>query len=105
MMKKMTIAVPEEIVRAIDRVARERNTTRSGLISDLLRRATRARSDAELRRIVDDLFADPRVAREQLDTAEAFGGAGRSDGTEWPWPPRRPPRRPQRRRRERPGRA
>jgi metal-responsive CopG/Arc/MetJ family transcriptional regulator len=81
--KKIAISVPEDVVRAVDRVARRRRTTRSALISQLLRQAARAHGDAELKRIIDELFAEPEVVREQVETAEAYGRAGRPEGTEW----------------------
>ena len=39
---KITISLPQSLLELADRIARERSTTRSGLIADLLRREARA---------------------------------------------------------------
>jgi hypothetical protein len=50
---------------------------------DVLARVARARTDAEISRRVDALFADPRVTREQAATARTFRHAAPRAGTEW----------------------
>jgi metal-responsive CopG/Arc/MetJ family transcriptional regulator len=81
--KKFAISIPEDVMEQIDRAAADRGLTRSGFISDALRRIARARSDSEITRRVDALFADPAVAEEQRETAAAFRAAAPRRGTEW----------------------
>lgn len=81
--KKIAISVPEEVLTAVDRAAAERSVTRSRFITDVLRRVAAARTDAEVRRRVDELFSDPRIAGEQRETARAGAAALRDRESEW----------------------
>ena len=75
----VALTIPEEVLEAVDAVARERGESRSGFISSVLRAAMKARSDAELTRRLDAIFADPGVAAEQLRVADEMDSAG----TDW----------------------
>ena len=81
--RKFAISVPESVMRHVDRAARRRGMTRSGFVSHVLARVAEARTDAEISRRVDALFADPEVAREQRKTARAFRRRAPARGTEW----------------------
>jgi metal-responsive CopG/Arc/MetJ family transcriptional regulator len=74
--RKIAISVPEDVVRQVDRAARRARLTRSAFITDLLRRGAAARSDAEVTRRVNEVFADPELANEQVRASEDFLGAG-----------------------------
>jgi metal-responsive CopG/Arc/MetJ family transcriptional regulator len=76
---KIAITVPQEIVTAVDRAARERRESRSAFISHVLREALRARRDAEITRRLDELFRNEAVAAEQRRTARELDVAG----TDW----------------------
>jgi len=43
----------------------------------------RARTDAEIARRVNDLFSDPEIAREQLETTKQFRRIAPRGGAEW----------------------
>jgi hypothetical protein len=77
--RKTAVAIPEEVLDQVDRAAKERGESRSRYISRILRAAMRARRDAEVTRRLDDLFADERVAKEQLHGARALDAIG----TDW----------------------
>jgi metal-responsive CopG/Arc/MetJ family transcriptional regulator len=81
--KKIAISVPPDVIRQVDLAARERGVTRSRFITDLLRKAARARSDAEVTRRLNELFADPEVAAEQRREARMWVQAMPKDGWEW----------------------
>jgi hypothetical protein len=81
--KKIAISVPEDVVAAVDRAAEERGLTRSRFISDVLRQVAGVRTDAELSRKINEVFADPEIAREQRDTAERTLRARPDCGDEW----------------------
>lgn len=81
--KKIAISVPEEVLAAVDRAAARRSVTRSRFISDVLRRVAAARSDAEVRRCVNELFSDPEIAGEQREAARAGAAALHDDECEW----------------------
>lgn len=76
---KIALTIPEDVLQAVDAAARERGESRSGFVSRLLRAAMRARSDAEVTRRLDEIFADPKVAAEQLRVADELDSAG----TDW----------------------
>jgi len=76
---KIAVTVPEDVLEAVDAAARQRGESRHGFISRVLRAAMKARSDAELTRRLDAIFADPAVAAEQLRVADEMDRAG----TDW----------------------
>lgn len=80
---KIAISVPREVMVEVDRAARERGVARSRFISDMLRLVAQARSDAEVTRRLDAVFADARVASEQRSDAERDLAAGSRNGAEW----------------------
>jgi hypothetical protein len=63
--RKTAIAVPEDVLEAVDRAAHDRGESRSRFISRVLRLAVRARRDAEVTRRLDALFADESLRGEQ----------------------------------------
>ena len=71
--RKIAISVPEHVLAQVDAAAAERGENRSRFITQMLVLLARARTDREIRRRVDAVFADPEVAREQLRTARASG--------------------------------
>lgn len=82
---KVTISLPANLVKYADHLARERVTTRSGLIASLLQKEERSRIEelmetgyremaSENQRIADDSF--PFVA-EQLNKQTKWGGRGK----------------------------
>ena len=76
---KTAIAVPRELLDAVDRAASERGESRSRYITRVLRAAVRARRDADITRRLNDLFADPAVADAQRRAATDLDSAG----TDW----------------------
>ncbi len=81
--KKFAISVPEDVMEQVDHAAAARGISRSRFIADVLRKSARARTDAEVTRRLNELFADEAVAAEQRDTATTLQGAASSSGTEW----------------------
>ena len=64
-LRKTAIAVPDELLAAVDRVARSRRETRNRFVTRVLEQAVRASRDAEITRRLNDLFAAPEVAEQQ----------------------------------------
>lgn len=62
----------------VDEAAAERGENRSRFITHMLTLLAQARTDREISRRVDAMFADPEVAREQVKTA---GGCQNEQGT------------------------
>ncbi len=81
--RKLAISVPEEVIRKVDQAAKRRGMTRSGFITDVLSHVARARTDAEIARRVNDLFSDPEIVRDQVETAKQFRRIAPRRGAEW----------------------
>jgi hypothetical protein len=81
--KKVAISVPVEVIEQVDQAAKQQGVTRSGFITDVLRRVARARHDADITRRINQLFADPDVAAEQKRTARDFHAISSEVGTKW----------------------
>jgi hypothetical protein len=76
---KTAIAVPADLLRAVDVIAHERGESRSRFVQHLLHAAVRSRTDAEVTRRLDALFADPALAERQRRETEEMDSAG----TDW----------------------
>lgn len=81
--RKFAISIPEDVMKQVDRAAASRGVTRSRFIAEVLRRAAQARSDAEITRQLDRVFADTAMSREQRRRARALQSAKPRAGTEW----------------------
>jgi metal-responsive CopG/Arc/MetJ family transcriptional regulator len=73
--RKIAISVPEQVLAQVDAAAAERGENRSRFITQMLVLLARARTDREISRRVNALFAEPEVAREQRGTARASAKA------------------------------
>jgi metal-responsive CopG/Arc/MetJ family transcriptional regulator len=83
-LRKTAIAVPEELLAAVDRVARSRRESRNQFVTRVLRHAVRARRDAEITRRLNELFATPEVAKQQSQEAADLDRLG-SDWADERW--------------------
>ena len=83
-LRKTAIAVPDELLAAVDRVARERHETRNRFVTRVLEQAVRARRDAEITRRLNELFASAETAEKQRDEAAELDAAG-TDWTDERW--------------------
>ena len=81
--KKIAISLPPQTLKQIDQAAKETGESRSGFIARICMLAATAKSDRDIRRRINKLFADPEIAREQVETSEAMLRAGHAAGTEW----------------------
>ena len=78
-LRKTAIAVPDDLLAAVDRAARERHESRNQFVTSVLRRAVRARLDAEITHRINELFATPDLATQQSRDASELDGIG----TDW----------------------
>jgi metal-responsive CopG/Arc/MetJ family transcriptional regulator len=76
---KTSIAVPEELLAAVDRVAEERGESRNRFVVRVLTEAVRARRDAEITNRLNELFAEHEARREQ----SAIAGQLESVANDW----------------------
>lgn len=78
-LRKTAIAIPAELLSAVDRAARERHESRNRFVMRVLTYAVAARRDAEITRRLDELFADPAAAKRQRREAADLDRFG----TDW----------------------
>ncbi len=78
-LRKTAIALPAELLTAVDRAARERHESRNKFVTRVLRSAVGARRDAEITRRLNDLFSSPELDAEQRRGASDLEDAG----TDW----------------------
>jgi len=83
-LRKTAIAVPDDLLAAVDRVARSRRESRNRFVTRVLEQAVRARRDADITRRLNDLFAAPEVAERQRREASELDRLG-SDWADERW--------------------
>lgn len=75
-LRKTAIAVPDDLLAAVDRAARERRESRNRFVIRVLRWAVRARRDAAITARLNELFAEPEFADRQRHGAAELDAAG-----------------------------
>ena len=83
-LRNTAIAVPDDLLAAVDRVARARRESRNRFVTRVLQHAVRARRDAEITRRLNALFAAPAVAQKQSREASEMDRIG-SDWADERW--------------------
>lgn len=78
-LRKTAIAIPDELLTAVDHAAQSRGESRNRFVTRVLQEAVRARRDADITKRLNELFADPQLAQEQTHGASALDAAG----TDW----------------------
>ena len=77
--RKIEIAVPAELLLEVDRAAQMRGESRDRFITRILQEYVYARRDFEVTRRLDELFAEPELARQQMRGAAELDAVG----TDW----------------------
>ncbi len=83
-LRKTAIAVPDDLLAAVDRAARARRESRNRFVTRVLQHAVRARRDAEITRRLNELFAAPDLAQQQSRDASELDRIG-SDWSDERW--------------------
>lgn len=78
-LRKTAIAIPEDLLDAVDRAAQACQESRNRFVTRVLRLAVSARRDAEITRRLNERFADPKIASAHRADAEVLDAAG----TDW----------------------
>jgi hypothetical protein len=78
-LRKTAIAIPENLLTAVDRAARSRGESRNRFVTRVLEEAVRARRDADVTKRLNELFANGDLAREQAHSASEWDTVG----TDW----------------------
>lgn len=79
---KTAIAIPEDLLSAVDRAAQSRGESRNRFVTRVLQEAVHARRDAEVTKRLNDLFSDTGLAQEQAQGASELDAAGTDWNTE-----------------------
>ncbi len=83
-LRKTAIAVPDDLLAAVDRIARARHESRNRFVIYVLRHAVRARRDAEITLQLNELFGTPELTRQQSREASELDHLG-SDWSDERW--------------------
>ena len=83
-LRKTAIAIPDDLLSAVDRAAQSRGESRNRFVTRVLQEAVHARRDAEVTKRLNELFADVELAREQAQTASGLDAVG-TDWTDERW--------------------
>jgi hypothetical protein len=83
-LRKTAIAVPDDLLAAVDRAARARRESRNRFVTRVLQHAVRARRDTEITRRLNELFAKPDLAEHQRRHASELDRIG-SDWSDERW--------------------
>ena len=68
--------MPASLLADVDKAARARGESRSRFIQRVLKEAIRAKGDADIKRRIDALFADPELQADQVGGAEWLESVG-----------------------------
>lgn len=75
-LRKTAIAIPEDLLAAVDLAARKRHESRNRFVTRVLQYAVRARRDAEITRRLNVLFEDPQIVAQQNREAAELDTVG-----------------------------
>ena len=81
--QKVAISIPEDLIREIDLISKNKGLSRSRYIASALGDKVADEKKELLRQAYDRVFSDEDVQKEQLETAKWFEGAGSEGGQEW----------------------
>ncbi len=81
--QKIAISMPEDLVKDIDLIVRNKGLSRSRYIASALSAKVSDEKRELLKQAYDRFFSDEEIQKEQRDTAEWFEGAGSEAGQEW----------------------
>jgi metal-responsive CopG/Arc/MetJ family transcriptional regulator len=81
--QKVAISIPEDLIREIDLISKNKGLSRSRYIASALGDKVADEKKELLRQAYDRVFSDEDIQKEQLETAKWFEGAGSEGGQEW----------------------
>ena len=81
---KTAIAIPEDLLSAVDRAAQSRGESRNRFVTRVLQEAVRARRDAEVTARLNALFNHVEVAQAHAHSASELDAVG-TDWTDERW--------------------
>lgn len=81
--QKVAISMPEDLIKDIDLIIKNKGLSRSRYIASALSAKVADEKKEFLKQAYDRVFSDDKMQKEQRDTAKLFEGAGREEGQEW----------------------
>jgi metal-responsive CopG/Arc/MetJ family transcriptional regulator len=81
-LRKTAIALPDNLLAAVDRAAESRGESRNRFVTRVLQEAVRARRDADVTKRLNELFTNVEDAQEQARTANELDAVGTDWSTE-----------------------
>ena len=78
-LRKTAIAIPDDLLTAVDRAAQSRGESRNRFVTRVLEEAVHARRDAEVTKRLNELFAHDDFSQDQAQTASEWDRVG----TDW----------------------
>jgi metal-responsive CopG/Arc/MetJ family transcriptional regulator len=81
-LRKTAIALPDNLLAAVDRAAESRGESRNRFVTRVLQEAVRARRDADVTKRLNELFTNVEIAQEQTRTADELDAVGTDWSTE-----------------------
>jgi len=81
--RRIAVSLPQDLLDEADRLADRLGTSRSGLISELLARATRQARDREISEEWERVGSDPELQREQVDMSREVYQGERFGDDKW----------------------
>ena len=82
-MRKTAIAIPEDVLKEVDRAARARGESRSRFITETLKLALRKRRDVEITARLDAVLRDADLVDSQRREAERWASLSPLEDERW----------------------
>ena len=65
---KIAISIPQDILKTVDKLSKEKNVSRSAYISNVLQLVGTKSKESEIINRINRLFSDPKIQKEQKKT-------------------------------------
>ncbi len=79
---KIAISIPQDILKTVDKLSKEKNVSRSAYISNVLQLVSTKSKESEILNRINLLFSDPKIQKEQKKTSKLLNQK-LNDGEQW----------------------
>ncbi len=79
---KIAISIPQDILKTVDKLSKEKNVSRSAYISNVLQLVSTKSKESEIINRINRLFSDPKIQKEQKQTSKLLNKKV-NDGEQW----------------------
>ncbi len=79
---KIAISIPQDILKTVDKLSKEKNVSRSAYISNVLQLVSTKSKESEIINRINRLFSDPKIPKEQKQTSKLLNRK-MNDGEQW----------------------